>query len=44
MIDQATVAPYDGTAPFTESGRPPSTVQGRLRVGVTTAFAVVPFR
>ena len=33
----------DGTAPFTVSGRPPGTVQGRVRAGVTTAFVVVPF-
>ena len=43
MIDQAMVAPYDGTVPFTVSGRPPGTVQGRVRVGVTAAFVVVPF-
>jgi stearoyl-CoA desaturase (delta-9 desaturase) len=43
MIDQITAASYDGTVPFTVSGRPPGTVQGRVRVGVTTAFVVVPF-
>jgi hypothetical protein len=34
---------YDGAAAFPDSGRPPSSVQGRVRVGVTTAFVVVPF-
>jgi hypothetical protein len=43
MIDQVTAAPYDGTVPFTVSGRPPGTVQGRARAGVTIAFVVVPF-
>ena len=43
MIDQVTAAPYDGTVPFTVSGRPPGTVQGWARVGVTIAFVVVPF-
>jgi stearoyl-CoA desaturase (Delta-9 desaturase) len=33
----------DGAAAFPDSGRPPSSVQGRVRVGVTTAFVVVPF-
>ena len=43
MIDQAMVAPYDGTVPFTVSGRPLGTVQGRARVSVTAAFMVGPF-
>ena len=34
---------YDGTAAFPDSGRPPSSAQGRVRVGVRTAFVVVPF-
>jgi fatty-acid desaturase len=33
----------DGTEPFTARGRPPVTFQGQVRVGVTTAFVVVPF-
>ena len=33
----------DGAAAFPDSGRPPSSVQGRVRVGVTTPFVVVPF-
>ena len=43
MSSQLTVADYDGTAPFPDSGQPSSTVQGRVRAGVTTAFVVVPF-
>jgi hypothetical protein len=43
MIDQVTAAPYDGMVPFTVSGRPPGTVQGWARAGVTIAFVVVPF-
>jgi hypothetical protein len=34
---------YDGAAAFPVSGRPPGSVQGGVRVGVTTAFVVVPF-
>jgi stearoyl-CoA desaturase (delta-9 desaturase) len=34
---------YDGTEPFTPGDRPPGSFQGRVRVGVTTAFVVVPF-
>jgi len=34
---------YDGAAAFPVSGRPPGSVQGRVRVGVTAAFVVVPF-
>jgi hypothetical protein len=34
---------YDGRTPFAVSGRPPGTVQGWARVGVTIAFVVVPF-
>jgi stearoyl-CoA desaturase (Delta-9 desaturase) len=40
---QPTPEDYDGTAPFPDRGAPPSTVQGRLRAGVTSAFVVVPF-
>jgi stearoyl-CoA desaturase (Delta-9 desaturase) len=43
MRYQATAAPYHGTVPFTVSGRPPGTVQDRVRAGVTAAFVVVPF-
>src|ERR1700693_901296 len=53
MIDQIPAAPAlppgvtagdsDGTEPCTPGPRPPGTFQGRVRVGVTTAFVVVPF-
>jgi stearoyl-CoA desaturase (delta-9 desaturase) len=36
-------APYDGTTSFPDSGTPVTTVASRVRVGVTTAFVVVPF-
>ena len=36
-------APYDGTTSFPDSGAPVTTVASRVRVGVTTAFVVVPF-
>ena len=34
---------YDGAAAFPVSGRPPGSVQGGVRVGVTAAFVLVPF-
>jgi stearoyl-CoA desaturase (Delta-9 desaturase) len=43
MPTRLTADEYDGRTPFAVSGRPPGTVQGRARVGVTTAFVVVPF-
>jgi hypothetical protein len=43
MPTRLTADDYDGTTPFAVSGRPPGTVQGRARAGVTLAFAGVPF-
>ena len=43
MSSRLTADEYDGRTPFAVSGRPPGTVQGWARAGVTTAFVVVPF-
>ncbi len=43
MPARLTADDYDGRTPFAVSGRPPGTVQGWARVGVTIAFVVVPF-
>jgi hypothetical protein len=43
MPARLTADEYDGRTPFAVSGRPPGTVQGWARVGVTVAFVVVPF-
>src|SRR5690349_3638232 len=43
MPARLTADDYDGRTPFAASGRPPGTVQGCARVGVTIAFVVVPF-
>ena len=43
MPTRLTADEYDGRTPFAVSGRPPGTVQGWARVGVTIAFVVVPF-
>ena len=43
MPPRLTADDYDGRTPFPDSGKPPGTVQGRARVGVTIAFVVVPF-
>ncbi len=42
MTDQLAFE-YEGTEPFPEAGRPPRTVEGAVRVGVTVAIVVVPF-
>ena len=39
----ATVADYDGTAPFTDDDGPPATFQGRVRASVTATIVAVPF-
>ena len=43
MPARLTADDYDGRTPFAVCGRPPGTVQGWARVGVTIAFVVVPF-
>jgi hypothetical protein len=43
MPTRLTADDYDGRTPFAVSGRPPGTVQGWARVGVTIVFVVVPF-
>jgi stearoyl-CoA desaturase (delta-9 desaturase) len=42
MTDQFAVD-YEGTEPFPDAGRPPRTVEGAVRVGVTAAIVIVPF-
>jgi hypothetical protein len=36
-------ARYEGTEPFPDTGGPPRTVAGAVRVAVTLAIVVVPF-
>jgi stearoyl-CoA desaturase (delta-9 desaturase) len=43
MPAKATATDYDGTAPFPGSSRPPCTLEGGIRTGVTAAFVMVPF-